>query len=451
MKERVYNLSPIFMQNFFTTLYGYKLKKERYGKEYNKKKKYLRKLYRESNEELRQEQFKNLKRFIKNSKKHSSYYKEILEGIRINETNDLKKASMLSKEKLSNNINGIKTSNTKKMIAANTGGTTGKSLTVYYTNKDFEHRMAYLDYFRESHGAYHGMRRASFGGRVLIPPKDENKNIFWRNNLALKQRLYSTYHTGEKNIPYYVENLNKYKPEFMDGFPSPMADIAKYIKRHGIALTFKPVAIFPTSEPLTSEYRDILEEVFNTDVYDQYASAEGAPFITECKNKNLHVHIDSGVFEPVSEDNPSEVLVTSFTTHGTPLIRYEIGDSLEFSNKNCDCGLPLPVVNKIIGRESDFLYTTERGKVYSHTLVNAFKALDNIIIKGQFLQYKKNEIITKIVVNKEFNNKLEEKLIKEMQKRLGYKALINIEIVKEIEREPSGKYRLIKNFVNQGE
>lgn len=311
--------------------------------------------------------------------------------------------------------------------------------------------MAYLDYFRELHGAYHGMRRASFGGRILIPPKDEGKKVFWRNNYALKQRLYSTYHTSEINIPHYIQDLNKYKPEFIDGFPSPMVDIAKYIKRNSITLTFKPVAIFPTSEPLTNEYREILEEVFQTNVYDQYASSEGAPFITECKNKNLHVHIDSGVFEPVSDSNPSEILVTSFTTHGTPLIRYEIGDSLEFTEQECGCGLPLPVVNRIIGRESDYLYTTERGKVYSHTLVNSFKSLDNVIVKGQFHQYKPNEVITKIVTNADFNHKHKDKLIEEMKKRLGYEVSIYVQVVDEIEREPSGKYRLIKTFLPEEE
>lgn len=448
VKEKIYDLSPVFVQNIFTTFYGYKLKRERYGTEYKNKKEELKSLYKQSKEKLQKVQLNKLITFIELSKENSVYYKKKLLKKEVSNLSDLKYISILNKEELRANIEDIK-NDENGMIAANTGGTTGKSLTVFYTNKDFQHRMAYLDFFRESHGAYHGMRRASFGGRILIPKKDERKVKFWRNNYALKQRLYSTYHTSEKNIPYYINDLNKYQPEYIDGFPSPIVDIAKYIKRNNIKLTFKPVAIFPTSEPLTDEYRQILEEVFQTNVYDQYASSEGAPFITECKNKNLHLHIDSGVFELYSDNNPTEILVTSFTTHGTPLIRYKIGDSLMFTDRECDCGLPLPIVDKIIGREQDYLYTEERGKVYSHTLVNALKSLDNLIVKGQFLQYKKNEVIVKIVTSDQnIGKKIEAKLTNEVQKRLGYEVKIIIDRVDEIEREKSGKYRLIKNYLN---
>jgi len=89
---------------------------------------------------------------------------------------------------------------------------------------------------------------------------------------------------------------------------------------------------------LTKSGRELLERVFKCKVYDQYASSEGAPFVTECENQVLHMELASGVFEHF-EDGSDEVLVTSFTTHGTPLIRYRIGDSMTFSEKvkTCKC------------------------------------------------------------------------------------------------------------------
>lgn len=64
-------------------------------------------------------------------------------------------------------------------IEGHTGGTTGKSLIVYFTKEDFQKRMAYLDNFREMHGAKNRMRRATFSGKNIMPLKDENKNIFY--------------------------------------------------------------------------------------------------------------------------------------------------------------------------------------------------------------------------------------------------------------------------------
>ena len=46
------------------------------------------------------------------------------------------------------------------------------------------------------------------------------------------------------------------------------------------------------------------------------------------------------------EKESNEVLVTSFTTHGTPLIRYRIGDALIFDHtqNSCECGMESPIV-----------------------------------------------------------------------------------------------------------
>ncbi len=37
IKEQVYLFSPVFMQNLLTTLYGYRLQRERYGPAYQKR------------------------------------------------------------------------------------------------------------------------------------------------------------------------------------------------------------------------------------------------------------------------------------------------------------------------------------------------------------------------------------------------------------------------------
>ena len=38
-------------------------------------------------------------------------------------------------------------------------------------------------------------------------------------------------------------------------------------------------------------------------MYNQYASSEGAPFIIECKEGNLHLELQSGVFEVLDEND----------------------------------------------------------------------------------------------------------------------------------------------------
>jgi phenylacetate-CoA ligase len=261
--------------------------------------------------------------------------------------------------------------------------------------------------------------------------------------------IYSSFHLTEENMKYYVESLNEFKPHAIDGFFMSMCDIAGYIERNNIDLNFTPVAIFPTSETLTKSGRDLLERVFKCKVYDQYASSEGAPFITECRNQVLHMELASGVFEHFDMSN-DEVLITSFTTKGTPLIRYRIGDSISFSeNSNiCKCSMEVPIVKEISGRRLDFLYTSDGAKINGGNIANLFKNMPNALIRAQTIQEKINEVIIKLEVDKDLYKPEYDNLLRdEFSHKFGNDTNIIIEHVNDIPREKSGKFRMIINKV----
>ena len=246
-----------------------------------------------------------------------------------------------------------------------------------------------------------------------------------------------------------MESLNRFKPQAIDGFFMSMCDIANYIERHNIKLEFTPIAIFPTSEKVTESGRELLERVFNCKVYDQYASSEGAPFVTECSQQVLHIELASGVFEHI-EDGSNEILVTSFTTHGTPLIRYRIGDSMIFDDCHniCKCGIQSPKVREIQGRSLDFLYTADGAKINGGNVANLFKKIPNAIIRAQTIQDKMNEITILLEVDKKLYKPEYDKLLKnEFIHKFGRETKIFIKHVDEIPREVSGKFRMIKNNV----
>ncbi len=139
----------------------------------------------------------------------------------------------------------------------------------------------------------------------------------------------------------------------MIGFPSTMLEIARYGLKHKIDFTANSIkAVFPTAETISREMREEIESFFKTRMYNQYASSEGAPFIFECSRGNLHLELQSGVFEVLDDNNrpadSGKLVVTAFTTNGTPLIRYDIGDSiiLEKDFIHCDCGNHNPMIRK---------------------------------------------------------------------------------------------------------
>lgn len=449
--EKIYDYSPIFFQNIMCSLKGYSQYFERYGRDYWKYREYFRWFDTLSLEEQKKIQSEKLREFLSYTIQKSEFYRDLYKDIdieSINSIEDLRILPVIDKELLRSNIDSIMTIPKRGAVIQHTGGTTGKSLVVRMTADDMRQRMAMLDNFKSSVGFEHlKMRRATFNGKHIVPPNQKVK-VFWRYNASCKQMIYSSFHLTDNNMDAYINSLNSFKPKALDGFFTSLCDLASYIERKGIEPKFHPIAIFPTSETLTPSGRELLERVFHCKVYDQYASSEGAPFISECKHQVLHINLASGVFEHERESD-TEVLVTSFTTHGTPLIRYRIGDRMVFSKDGkCACGNCGPIVNEIQGRRLDFLYTKDGAKINAGNVSNLLKNIPNAVIRAQFIQKEMDEVTLLLEVEKDAFRKEHESLLEEeFQHKFGKEMKLKIFIVDEIPREKSGKYKMIKNEV----
>jgi phenylacetate-CoA ligase len=309
-----------------------------------------------------------------------------------------------------------------------------------------------MDNFRSQFGYELGKKTAWFSGKSLLTNRDIIRNKFWKTDYWYNVRYYSTFHIKDDYLKYYIENLIKFKPEYIIGFPTSLDELAKYGKRNNIQFPENMVkAIFTTSETVTKEIRKNIEEFFKANLFNQYSASEGAPIITECLNHRLHLELQSGVFEVLNENNlPSKngrLVVTSFTTFGTPLIRYDIGDIVELSDEKCPCGNHNPLVKQIIGRIDDYVYSPENGKINLTNIANAIKDI-NGIIKMQIIQDLINEINIKLVIEENIYKKNSENyLFSNLRDRLGNEMSIKLEYVKDIPVEKSGKYCVVKNNI----
>ncbi|AJK69382.1 phenylacetate--CoA ligase family protein [Corynebacterium marinum] len=447
-----YDHSPLFFQNFMVQVSGSIKAKQRYGAIYAQHRAWLKEYDTWSIERQQDYQAVLLRQFLRFASRESPFYRDFyseLDITKIREVDDLPQLPLLEKDTLRREIEKVYTVSSRKSTQAHTGGTTGKSLVVRYTREDEMRRMAMLDHFKSRHGFENRkMKRATFSGKHIVPPSSTSR-AFWRHNRAANQVLYSTFHLSEENLARYVDHLNEFRPHALDGYFTPLCDIASFIERNAIKLKFKPVAIFPTAETLTERGRDLLERVFETKVYDQYASSEGAPFVTQCFEGSMHLELSTGVFETLPGTN--EILVTSFQTHGTPLIRYRIGDSmdLEDSTHPCACGLATPRVSKIYGRSDDYLLRSDGAKVNSVHVASLLKYMPSSMIQAQVRQENLGEITILLVVDsKEYATTNDQMLVEKFKQSFDPSTHIAIRHVEEIPREKSGKQRLIKNTIS---
>ena len=456
--ENIYNRSPLFIQNMLISIYGLRLYYERYAGE---NKIYLKQLMQTqwmTEDNIKEYQFAATKNLLKHAYNNVPYYKDIFESCgfkpsKFKSLNDLKKLPLLQKETLRTAGNKIVANNISKhrMIGLNTSGTTGTSLRIMV---DIESRRKSYAFFKRFHtwiGLKNSKHNVTFGGRVIIPLKNRSK-IFWRYNAIMDNYLFSSYHMSDENLKCYVNKIRKVRPLWIEGYPSAIYTLAKYILGNNLR-GINPRVITTSAETLMDYQKENIEKAFNCPVRDQYGCTEQALFISQCERGSYHIHPEYGIVEILNEDGedvaPGEIgniVCTSFVNKATPLIRYDLGDMASNGSGKCSCSRNFPMLRRIYGRKDDFIITPDGRKV--GRLDPIFKGLTTIK-EAQIIQEGLESIIIKIVPGKRYNNTDGEVLKKELRKRVGGKIKISIIKVDRISKSQSGKFKAVVSKVTR--
>lgn len=451
MKNKIFQVIPIRLQNIAISLFNSNLYRVRHGGKYKEYLKYYQKWDGTSYDFLKIEENKNLKLFLQYVKNNSFWYEDKIsdEAIR---SGSLGCIPILEKTEIITSLNQIKTINEKDGLVSLTGGTTGASMKVVYTKNDMQERFAILDHFRAKHGYELGKKTAWFSGKNLISENDLKKGICSHYDFINKIRFYSTFHINKTSFDVYWKSLNEFRPEFIVGFPSSVYEICEIADSKGLKLQNKVKVFFPTAETVLLKHRDVIGRVLGCKLVDQYASSEGAPFILECTKGRLHIHPLTGIFEVVDDNmQPAmegELLVTSFTTKGTPLIRYRVGDRIKLAPKDerCTCSSVFPIVDKIEGRSTDYILSPTHGKVNLGNISNSTKDVAGII-QFQVIQHSAERLEVLVVASDGFIRKEQYKFEQALAERFGSQLEVDMKVVDQIPREKSGKFRLVKNLI----
>lgn len=461
--EKGYALLPISLQNVAMSMKGFQLHRQRYcNASFQEMADGLQRNERMTWDDLRQLQFKMFREFAAHCYTQSPYYRKLWQSHQLRPEDvqtpqDMRLIPVVPKQEMRKHTREFLTKPVgRTMTAVHTSGTTGSPLTVYFSAEDIARRYAFLERCRRWAGVRIGQKRASFTGRNLVPQKQDGPP-FWRHNYAGKQLLFSSYHLSPNHLCDYVEALNRFQPEIIDGYPSAIHVAAEYILRTGAALSFTPRAILVSAETVLPHQRQDIERAFGAKLYNQYASSEGAPFISECAYGSLHVHPDSGVIEildangdPAPPGEVGQMVVTSFTTHVVPMLRLEMGDAAvpALPSAPCACGLRFPIVDAIVGRVDDVLYTPDRGFVGRMDTV--FKGIPSSIAQAQIVQVSPQTIILRIVPDRaSYQIEHADRVVKEMRRKLGDLVTLRVEEVESIPRSANGKLRAVINLCTE--
>lgn len=120
------------------------------------------------------------------------------------------------------------------------------------------------------------------------------------------------------------------------------------------------------AEPWSEGMRNQIESAWGIKAYDIYGLTEitGPGVAFECEAQyGMHVNedlwfpeiIDPETEQPVPDGEKGELVITTITKEGTPLIRYRTRDITFIITKPCACGRTTRKIHRLFGRTDDML------------------------------------------------------------------------------------------------
>lgn len=185
-------------------------------------------------------------------------------------------------------------------------------------------------------------------------------------------------------LPDMVARLNAFRPAILTPYASLGALLAS--EQEAGRLRINPVLAVLSAEGLAqSEYARIARAL-NAKVRHSYAATE-CPFLSySCEQDWLHVNTDWVIFEPVNAEHrpvpagerSHTVLISNLANRAQPILRYDLGDSIQQRPDPCPCGNPLPAI-RVQGRAADVLtFPTERGEPVTIAPLSLGTIMDHI-------------------------------------------------------------------------
>jgi len=445
---------PWPIQNIMVSMYGFMLRRREYGSEFKRIFSEFENRQWLPASEIQEYQNTKLAALIKHAYDTVPYYQRIMDERNlkpsdVTTTEDLVKLPILSRDDVRTHGDDLisRSFDKKDLILGHTSGTTGSPLEFFYDRSVCLHKNI-IDWRQKSVGDIKfGDKIAFFLGRVVVP-LHRKRPPFWRYNFAMNHLLFSSFHLSGDNVESYVKKLRSYKPAAIEGYPSTLFIVAKFLKAHNQTLPIK--AIFSSSETLFPQQREVIEEVFETDLYDYYGLAERTLFATECeKHEGHHVNNDFGIIELLGPDGehvaPGElgrIVTTGLHNYAMPLIRYRTSDITSIKSTACSCGRGFPLMDDVTTKEEDIITTKDGRLISSSILTHPFKPMVNIA-ESQIVQEDRDNITIKIIRRSGYSDEDSRHLIKELGMRIGTDIKINIEFVDSIDRTSAGKFRWV--------
>lgn len=239
-------------------------------------------------------------------------------------------------------------------------GTTGTPTAIFYTQKDLDTwaelmaRSMYTCGVRKTDVLQNMSGYGLFTGGLGIHYGSEKLGCL-------------TIPAGAGNTKRQIKLIKDFNVTVMHIIPSFALYFAQKVRDEGYEPEDMPWRIaLIGAEPHTEDTRKRIEELMHIKAYNSYGMSElnGPGVAFECSEQNgMHVWEDAYLpeiinpetGEHVKEGEIGELVMTTLTREGMPLIRYRTRDLTRFIPGECSCGITHRRIDRIAGRADDML------------------------------------------------------------------------------------------------
>lgn len=264
----------------------------------------------------------------------------------------------------------------------------------------------------------------------------------------LRCHYFSAYNLEDPYLDEILQEIDRFKLKHLWGYPGSLYYLARRAQEVGWNQPLKAAVTW--GDTLFPHYRNLIESVFTTRVYDTYGCAEGIQIAAQCEYGNYHLHALDAVVEfldnqgqPVKAGELGNVIVTRLHPGPMPLIRYAIGDLGVPSEKTfCPCGRGFPLMQSIQGRNADIITTPSGNRLIVHFFTGVLEHFPEVD-SFQVVQTRADQIIVKVIPQSGPNPLLSTRIANALKEKGAEDLEILINYVDEIPLPPTGKHRFV--------
>lgn len=272
--------------------------------------------------------------------------------------------------------------------------------------------------------------------------------------------------TSSGNTSRQIQTMADFGTTVLCCTPSYAMYLAEAIEEAGLKDKIKLKAGVFGAEPWTEDMRHAIENSFGIKAYDVYGLSEimgpGVAYECSCQN-GMHVSedmfipeiIDPDTGEVLPEGEQGELVFTTLTKEGFPVIRYRTRDICSLNYEQCECGRTFVRMNKPTGRSDDMLIIRGVNVFPSQIEEVLLKISSGVTPNYQIVVGRENNTDT-LDINVEMSEalfaddiksieKIERKIVTDLRSVLGIGAKVHLVNPKSIERSEGKAKRVIDN------